>query len=127
VSSITLIDFKLIHVDFVEFVIRTLAPNMQLTIHRLEDSETFPALGKEEYNVLYGKDIFEHLFAPEARVKKMLESAQRQCRCYFDFADHGERVGQHVTPNITYLTEVVESYEFVRNGTVGKLTEFIRE
>jgi hypothetical protein len=111
----------------VEFLIRQLAPEVHLTIYRQKDSEDFPDFGKDKFNLLYGKDIFEHLFEPHIKLEKMLNFAADQCYCYFDFNDHGERFGQHVTPDISYLPKVVENHGFTKSGEIGKLLEFIRE
>ncbi len=126
INSITLIDLDLVHMRFVEFLIKKISPEIKLTIYKLRDAETFPDLNSE-YNFFYGKDIFEHLRNPLDNLKKLLSYAKSETVCYFDLADHGEKIYQHVSPNITFLTSEMIKMGFNKIGTVSSLIEFIKK
>ena len=57
IRSITLVDLDLVHVQFVEFLIRKIAPNVQLNIYKITDTNNFPPIAGK-FNFFYGKDIF---------------------------------------------------------------------
>ena len=126
VKSITLIDLDLVHMDFTEFLIRKIAPELQLSVFRLRDTESFPELNSS-YNFIFGKDIFEHLNDPEDKLRRLISFCDKRCICYFDFTDHGEMIHAHVSPHISNLDKVMKKYDFKNTGAVGKLTEFTRK
>ena len=126
INSITLIDLDLVHMKFTEFLIKKIAPKVNLTIYKLRDAEKFPDLNSE-YNFFYGKDIFEHLRNPLDNLKKLLSYSKPETVCYFDFADHGEKIYQHVSPNISFFTNEMIKMGFNKTGKVSSLTEFIKK
>lgn len=126
INSITLIDLDLVHLKFTQFLVKKIAPDVKLTIYRLTDTEMFPDLDSE-YNFFFGKDIFEHLSNPSNKLKKLLSSSKSEAVCYFDFADHGEKIYQHIFPNISFLTSEMIKMGFNKTGTVSSLIEFIKK
>lgn len=125
VNSITLIDLDLVHVDFVEFLIKKIAPETDLKIHRLTDGDSFPRL-EGKYNFFFGKDIFEHLADPLKNLKELMKYSRPEAVCYFDFRDHGEKIYQHITPDIAFLTDEMVKLGFTYEGRVQNLSEFTR-
>lgn len=125
IKSITLIDLDLIHVDFVEFVIKKIVPDIDLEIYRLRDTEIFPDL-KGSYNFFFGKDIFEHLHKPENKLQKLMSYSAGKSICYFDLKNRGAIIYQHLTPRLDYLVQEMEKLGFCITGRVGDLLEFKR-
>ena len=125
IKSITLIDLDLIHMDFTEFVVNKIAPDVHLDIYRLRDTEAFPELSGS-YNFIFGKDIFEHLHNPEDKLRKLMSYSADKSICYFDFKYKGAKIHQHITPDIRYLAEVMEELGFENRGDVDGLTEFTK-
>jgi len=125
INSITLIDLDLIHIDFVQFLITKIAPNIKLNIYRLKDTDSFPEI-EGKYNFFYGKDIFEHLSNPLENLKKLMNYSKQGAICYFDFQDHGEKIYQHITPDIGFLSEEMIKMGFQSGTTTAGLSEFIR-
>jgi hypothetical protein len=125
IKSVTLVDLDLIHMDFAEFVIRKIAPDMPLDIYRLRDTEVFPGL-KGPYNFFFGKDIFEHLLDPEEKLRRLMSYSADASVCYFDFGDKGPVIYQHITPDLRYLAQVMERLGFQASGQLSSLTEFRR-
>jgi hypothetical protein len=123
IKTITLIDLDLIHMDFVEFVIKRIAPTIDLRVHRLRDNNLFPELSGS-YNFFFGKDIFEHLYSPEIKLKKLLSYSSEKAICYFDFNNKGQILHQHITPSLEYLFEVMRESKFVTGPNLFGLTEF---
>jgi len=126
IRTITLIDLDLVHTRFVEFVLRRVAGDTPLHMHRLRDPDAFPDLEDKRYNFFFGKDIFEHLRRPEEKLERLISSASDSCVCYFDFRDHGVARYQHVTPQIGHLGDVMRRSGFEERGAVGPVTEFVR-
>ena len=125
VRSVTLIDLDLIHVDFVQFLVKKIAPEVNLKIHRLTDADTFPKL-EGKYNFFFGKDIFEHLSDPLKNLKELMKYSQPEAICYFDFRDHGVKLYQHITPDIEFLKDEMVKMGFTHGGRVQNLSEFTR-
>ena len=126
IESITIIDLKLIHVDFMEYLLTKLCPSTQLIIHRLEDSDDFPHLGDYRYNAIFGKDVFEHVVNPEKKLRKLIEQGGEKCVCYFDLRDHPPAI-QHLSLEISKLAKVVKSYGFNETGKISGVSRFERE
>ena len=126
VSSITLVDFDLAHTEFVEFLIRRLAPTVELTYIRLNDSEDIPVFGQNKFNVLFGKDIFEHVHEPGLLLETMLRQSDDQCIACLDINDHGEKYLQHVSPVLSPLLGSIEKHGFERHESVGGISIFLK-
>jgi len=125
INSITLIDLDLIHLDFVQFLINRIAPNIKLYIFKLIDTDSFPKL-EGKYNFFYGKDIFEHLSDPLSKLKELINYSKPEAICYFDFKDHGEKKYQHITPNVEFLSDEMIKMGFRKDKIVCGLSEFVR-
>ncbi len=126
VRSLTLVDLDLVHASFSEYVIKSLAPEVPLTYFKLRDPESIPDFGARKFNLLYGKDIFEHLKEPERVLDAVLSQAADQCLGFFDLKHHGERYLQHVTPDVTYLIERAKARSFSLLGKYAGLSAFWR-
>jgi hypothetical protein len=98
---------------------------VSLQIFRLRNTEAFPQLSGQ-YNFLFGKDIFEHLSDPEGNLRKLLAACSTEAICYFDFQDHGSKVHQHISPDISYLRQVMTEHGFKTGERIGSCTEFAR-
>jgi hypothetical protein len=125
VKSVSLIDLDLVHVNFAEFVIRKIAPEVSLQIYRLRHTEVFPEL-LGCHNFCFGKDIFEHLRDPEGNLRKLLATSSEESVCYFDFSHHGLKVHQHISPDIAFLNQVMVEHGFKAGERIGSCTEFTR-
>jgi hypothetical protein len=126
INSITLIDLDLIHINFVEFLINKIAPNIKLNVYKLSNADSFPKI-EGKFNFFYGQDIFEHLSNPLENLKKLMNYSKPEAVCYFDFQNHGEKIYQHITPNIEFLTEEMIRIGFRSDGKVSGLSEFVRD
>lgn len=125
IRSITLVDLDLVHLDFVEFLIRKIAPNIPLSFYKLTDTEFFPNIDGK-FNFFYGKDIFEHLDDPLKNLKKLMDCSMPEAVCYFDFNDHGEVIYQHIAPNLIFLSSEMVKMGFLKGENVSGLSEFIK-
>lgn len=125
VKSATLIDLDLVHMDFVSFIIKKISPDLSLTVHRLKDTKMFPPL-KNSYNLFIGKDIFEHLHNPEKNLRKLISHSANESICFFDFANHGVVKYQHISPNIAFLSNIMEEYGYKKNEVVMGLSMFTK-
>ena len=125
IRSITLVDLDLVHVEFVEFLIRKIAPDIELNIYKITDTEFFPKLDRK-FNFFYGKDIFEHLADPLKNLKKLMDYSMPESVCYFDFNDHGEVIYQHISPNLVFLSDEMVKMGFQKGENISGLTEFVR-
>lgn len=125
INSITLIDLDLIHLDFVQFLINKIAPNIKLNIYKIIDTDSFPKL-EGKYNFFYGKGIFEHLKNPLKNLKELMNYSKPEAICYFDFNDQGEKIYQHITPHIEFLSDEMIKMGFRSGGIVSGLSEFVR-
>lgn len=125
INSITLIDLDLIHLDFVQFLISKIAPNIKLNVYKLTDTDSFPKL-EGKYNFFFGKDIFEHLSNPLKNLKELMNYSKPGAVCYFDFQDHGEKIYQHISPDIGFLSNEMIKMGFQRGTKTYGLSEFIR-
>jgi hypothetical protein len=126
INSIALIDLDLIHFDFVQFLIKRIAPDVKLNIYKATDTESFPEI-EGKYNFFYGKDIFEHLSAPLENLRKLMSYSKQEAVCYFDFQDHGEKIYQHITPDIAFLSEEMVKMGFQFGTKTSGLSEFERK
>lgn len=123
IRSVSLVDLDLIHLEFAEFIIKRLAPDLPLSICRLRDSEELPRL-TGPYNLFFGKDVFEHLHSPDLKLRHILQYRADQAVCYFDFDDKGPAVGQHVNPQLAPLASVLLDLGFESTGNVSGLQSF---
>ena len=124
VRSITVVDLDLAHTAFSEYVLKSIAPEVPVTYFKLRDPTHIPGFGAQKFNVLYGKDIFEHLTQPEPVFTAMLSSAAPECLGFFDLRHHGKRYLQHVAPDVTWLAELAKRHSFERTGEVAGLSMF---
>lgn len=125
INSITLIDLDLIHLDFVQFLIRKIAPNIKLNVYKLIDTDSFPKL-EGKYNFFFGKDIFEHLSNPLKNLQELMNYSKPEAICYFDFQDSGEKIYQHITTDIGFLSDEMIKMGFQSGTKTSGLYEFIR-
>jgi len=126
VRSLTLVDLDLVHTSFSEHVLKSLAPEIPLTYFKLRAPDEIPDFGERKFNLLYGKDIFEHLKKPDLVFHAMLSNAASECVGFFDLRHHGERYLQHVSPDVTWLAEIAQQYAFERAGDVAGLSMFCK-
>lgn len=126
-KSITLVDLDLVHAELTEFIIRRLAPQAETAFLKTTNAETIPDLGGRRFNLMYGKDVFEHVHDPERLLRTILTHAEPgESLGYFDITDHGEKSLQHVHPQLSHLSHLAGEYGFKPNGKVRSLTEFVR-
>lgn len=125
INSVTLIDLDLIHLDFAQFLIKKIVPDIKLNVYKLRDTNSFPEI-EGKYNFFFGKDIFEHLTDPLKNLKELMNYSKPEAICYFDFQDHGEKIYQHLTPNIGYLSDEMIKMGFQCPTKTFGLSEFIR-
>lgn len=126
VESITIVDLDLVHTDLVEYILSDLCSDTDITVMRVTNPQTIVDFGDRTFNLIYGKDIFEHLHDPEHHLRAMLARAQASCLCYFDFSDHGAKYLQHVHPQLSHLNEILYEFSFRMDGNTGCLSEFVR-
>lgn len=115
----------MVHVGFVEFLIKKIAPNVSLKIHRVRDTDIFPTLDGK-YNFFFGKDVFEHLSDPLKNLKELMRYSKPEATCYFDFLDYGEKIYQHITPNVDFLSDEMIKLGFQKGKDIHGMTEFNR-
>lgn len=125
INSITLIDLDLIHVEFVEFLIKKIDPNVKLNIIKVTDTNNFPLL-EGKFNFFFGKDVFEHLSDPLKNLKELMNYSKPDAVCYFDFRDYGEKIYQHITPNVDFLSDEMIKMGFKKGKDIYGMTEFTR-
>jgi hypothetical protein len=118
------VDLDLVHTAFSEYVLKSMAPEVPLTYLKLRDPDAIPHFGAQKFNLVYGKDIFEHLKKPELVFRAMLTSAAPECVGFFDLRHHGARYLQHVTPDVTWLAGLAKQHSFERAGEVAGLSMF---
>lgn len=126
VERVTLVDLDLVHADFTAGLITRMWPGIPCRMVRLRDTEQPADLGEDRFNVIYGKDVFEHVHDPAGLLTMLLAHAEPACLCYFDLRDHGVRHLQHVTPQLAPLQEIVARQDFHATGPVSVVTEFVR-
>jgi hypothetical protein len=126
VESITIVDLDLIHTDIVEYILSGLCPDGAITVMRVYNPKTIPDFGNRTFNLIYGKDIFEHLHNPERLLRTILKKAEPSCIGYFDINDHGEKYLQHVNPQLSHLSQIIREYSFMPHGKVTGLSEFVK-
>jgi len=126
VEAITIVDLDLIHTELVEFILSNLCSDVTVNVMRITNSEVIPNFGDRTFNLIYGKDIFEHVHNPELLLKAILSKAEPYCVGYFDINDHGEKYLQHVHPDLSHLSGIICDYSFVPNGKVSGLSEFVK-
>jgi len=111
VRSITLVDLDLLHLDFLVFACRRLAPMIPVTIHRLADTNAIPEISGK-HNTIISTDVLEHLLEPANAMTTILSSAcHSPVRCYFDLELH-ETGSQHVIHDTRFLHGLVEGQGF---------------
>ena len=125
-DAITIVDFDLIHTKFLEYIISTSAPTKDFKVFKLRDTEQIPDFRDRKFNFLYGNNIFEHVHHPEHLLRSLLEKAEKNCICYFDFSDHGQRHLQHVHPDLSNLEKIMIDFSFYRSGYFQNMLEFTR-
>lgn len=125
IQSITLIDLDLIHLEFAQFVINKIAPEIRLNIYKITDTDTFPEI-EGKYNFFFGQDIFEHLSDPLKNLKELIKHSKERAVCYFEFDDHGEKKYQHITPNVKFLADEMIKLGYRSGEKLFGLTEFVR-
>ena len=126
VESITIVDLDLIHTELTEYILSCLCVQTDIAIMKVRNPEDIPEFGSRTFNLIYGKDIFEHLQRPERVLRAMLEKAESSCLCYFDFRDHGAKYLQHVHPKLSHLGQVLSDYSFQSDGVSRGLSQFVR-
>jgi hypothetical protein len=126
IESITIVDMDLVHTEFAEFILSDLCPDTRINFIKVTDPAKVPDFQDRTFNIIYGKDIFEHLHHPERYLRAILDGAEDICYCYFDFTDHGERWLQHVNPDLSHLQTITRDYFFKAIGKIGNLSEFVR-
>ncbi len=126
INSITLVDLDLLHMKFTKYLLNRLAPEIKLTVHLQRDTEAFPTL-VGTYNMINGKDIFEHLAEPEQKLRKVVAHAAARSVCFFDFADRGKVIHQHISPLLSPLHAVMTELGYRKTGELGRITELTRD
>lgn len=126
VDSVTIVDQDLIHTKLAEYILSDLCTNVDLAVSRVKGAADVAELGNRTFNLIYGKDVFEHLPQPELVLRDLLDRAETPCICCFDFVDRHDRVLQHVTQRLSHLSKVLSDYSFRPAGHVGALSVFSR-
>jgi len=49
-----------------------------------------------------------------------------EANCYFDFSDYGEKIYQHITPNVDFLSDEMIKLGFQKGNAIFGMTEFRR-
>jgi hypothetical protein len=124
VSHVTLVDLDLIYLEFAEFLVKHYGGHdLELNVLRLKTADAIPSLNPQ-FNMVFAKDVFEHLKQPEKIVHAILAGISSPAICFFDFRDHGEKLFLHVTPNVAYLKQIVEQKGLCYEGEVQQLAMF---
>ncbi len=126
IKSFTLVDMDIIHTDLVEYILSDLWKGKKIDYIKITDPDSLPDFGERKFNFIYGKDIFEHLCEPDVHLRNMLDKSEAHCSCYFDFNDHGEKYLQHISPELSFLNDILKEYSFQFKGKINKMTEFTR-
>jgi hypothetical protein len=126
IDSITIVDLDLIHSEISEYIVSKLAPQKDITFLRITDTESIPDLSGRKYNLIYCKDIFEHVHEPERLLRAILCNSAPSCICYFDIRDHGVKHLQHVHPQLSHLSKVICEHSFEPKGEIGSLSEYVK-
>ena len=125
VSAATLVDLDLVHCRFAEFLLRRLAPDLKLVVHRLRNADEMPQLG-ETFTFLFAKDIWEHLRDPQLVLEYVLGFADEDCLCVLDITHHGAEVHQHITPDVGFIVQALTDAGFGHVADVGIMSGFAR-
>lgn len=126
IDSITIVDLDLIHAELSEYLISRLAPQKDITFLRITDTDIIPDLGNRTFNLIYCKDIFEHVHDPERLLRAILTKSAPSCISYFDIRDHGVKHLQHVHPQLSHLSQVICEHSFKPNGEIAALSEYVK-
>ncbi len=124
VASVTIVDLDIAHTNFVHFVL-THFFDVEVSVYKVRDASEVPTLSPKVFNMIYGKDVFEHLPDPERVLRQLLSCADRSCVCYLDLRNHTPGV-QHVTPHLSHLEGLLSQFSFQQQGRVHSLIKFVR-
>ena len=97
------IDANLLHSEFVQWYCKKFSiPN---EIKLFIPAKT-PVLKDIKFNFVFAKDIFEHLDSPEIVVDYLISNTHdNKTLLCLDLEHKGEKVGQHISPNLPILKE----------------------
>lgn len=126
-ESVTIVDQDLIHAQLTEFILSRLCERsgVQLSVLKTRDAKHIPTF-EGRYNLVFAKDVLEHLIDPAAVLHALVDKSDQRAIVYADIRDHGERTLQHVSPNLSGLTDVLAQRGFRHTGDIGVVSTFER-
>lgn len=101
VKNFTYVDANLLHAEFVRWYCKKSSiPN---EIKLFMPSKT-PLLESLKFNFVFAKDIFEHLDTPEILIDYLISNTyEKETLLCLDLEHKGEKIGQHISPNLPVL------------------------
>jgi SAM-dependent methyltransferase len=78
------------------------------------------------FDLVYAKDVFEHVYEPEALLRKVCAATAPGAVLLLDLDDKGARVYEHVAPILSPLQRLVEDLGWTIEGRLGNLTMYQR-
>lgn len=101
VKNFTYVDANLLHAEFVRWYCKkSIIPN---EIKLFMPSKT-PLLESLKFNFVFAKDIFEHLDTPEILIDYLISNTyEKETLLCLDLEHKGEKIGQHISPNLPVL------------------------
>jgi hypothetical protein len=83
-------------------------------------------LPEGRFNFVLAKDVFEHLHDPELMLRRIIAAAEPEAVLALDLEDKGDRIYQHVSPQLAPLRAILAEGGWQAIGKTGVTTLFAR-
>tara|TARA_B100000767_G_C19738739_1_gene525130 strand:+ start:588 stop:1445 length:858 start_codon:yes stop_codon:yes gene_type:complete len=102
-ENFTYVDANLLHSEFVKWYCEKIKITNDVKLFKPAKT---PLLEATKFNFVFAKDIFEHLDAPEILIDYLiLNTKNNKTLLCLDLEHKGEKIGQHISPNLPILKE----------------------
>lgn len=101
INNFTYVDANLLHSEFVKWYCEK--NSIPSEIKLFAPSKT-PKIESLKFNFVFAKDVFEHLDAPEVLIEYLISNTNdKSSLLCLDLEHKGEKIGQHISPNLPIL------------------------
>lgn len=114
INNFTYVDANLLHSEFVKWYCKK--NNIPSEIKLFTPSKT-PKLESLKFNFVFAKDIFEHLDNPEVLIEYLISNTNDKLSLLcLDLEHKGEKIGQHISPNLPILKKklIENNFEVIK-------------
>ena len=110
IETIEFFDLDIKYFEIVSIITKQIFPTTEVIINHSDFTSIIKP--REKFNYFYAKDVFEHIFDAKYNLKSILEKSCNNARLVIDIIDREQEKYQHVTLNLSNLSEVILEKKF---------------